>query len=121
MYIDDGFFMIGQESPGECDLDLYPEGCDDCAKQSIINLFDITKNEVLACHKREYVKLVCKEAALKREFPSEVSTVSKFIHLRNKSNFTKDIQVSDEKSSLQNLHPSKSLYKLSWGKTLSFY
>jgi hypothetical protein len=53
-------------------LDLYPEGCDDCAKQSITNLFEITKNEVEACHKREYVKLVCKEAALKQGFPKEV-------------------------------------------------
>lgn len=63
-----------QKSPDDSDIDLYPEGCDDCAKQAIVFLFDIgEKDKVLtALHKKEYVKLVCKEATLKKEFPDQV-------------------------------------------------
>lgn len=61
------------KSPDDSDINLYPEGCEDCGKQAIINLFDIGVNDkvLTALHKREYVKLVCKEATLKKEFPEK--------------------------------------------------
>lgn len=65
-----------QKSPDDSDIDLYPEGCD--GKQSIILLFDIGEDEkvLTALHKKEYVKLVCKEATLKKEFPDQVKMKS---------------------------------------------
>lgn len=66
------------KSPDDSDIDLYPEGCDDCAKQAIVFLFDIgEKDKVLtALHKKEYVKLVCKEATLKKEFPDQYKRIN---------------------------------------------
>lgn len=62
------------EKPSDdLDVQLWPEGCEDCAKESIMNLFEVSKNEPILKpeHMREYVKLVCKEAALKKDFPKE--------------------------------------------------
>lgn len=63
------------KSPDDSDIDLYPEGCD--GKQSIILLFDIGEDEkvLTALHKKEYVKLVCKEATLKKEFPDQYKSI----------------------------------------------
>lgn len=63
-----------QKPSDDLDVQLWPEGCDDCAKESIMHLFEVSKNEPILKpeHMREYVKLVCKEAALKKDFPKEV-------------------------------------------------
>lgn len=37
-----------QKSPDDSDIDLYPEGCEECGKQAIIFLFEIgEKDKVL--------------------------------------------------------------------------
>lgn len=73
-YFDCTSLFVLKLSPSDSELDLYPEDCDDFAKISIINLFDATEKtkNLKACHKKEYVRLVCKEAALKKDFPEEV-------------------------------------------------
>lgn len=71
-------FPPDMKSPDDSDIDLYPDGCEDCGKQAIIFLFEIgEKDKVLtALHKKEYVKLVCKEATLKKEFPDQYKRIN---------------------------------------------
>ncbi|XP_062621735.1 uncharacterized protein LOC134283291 [Saccostrea cucullata] len=88
------------ESPADSDISLYPEGCDDFGKTSILNLFDITQGDLKACHKREYVKLVCKEAALKREFPE---TYEKWVPKLSQN--AEDIKVEDLDKEIKNKGP----------------
>ncbi|XP_061170066.1 uncharacterized protein LOC133179296 [Saccostrea echinata] len=86
------------ESPEDSDINLYPEGCD--GKQSILNLFLVTEKDLQACHKKEYVKLVCKEAALKREFPEKYEK-----GMPKLSQNAEDIKVEDLDKRIKNKGP----------------